>query len=120
MYHRQRPLGDLGIQKAPTHLIPDILVEDPVAISTRVAPSFLRVGQLELFARRARTRDHPDVLKELRMIVLHLIDREYKSEIDQTLDFPTQLIQLAELYRDRLTNLGCPLVTHWLLPRQFQ
>ena len=89
---------------------PDILVEDPVAISTRVAPSFLRVGQLELFARRARNSDHPDVLKELRMIVLHLIDREYKSEIDQTLDFSTQLIQLAELYQDRLTNL----VANWL------
>lgn len=89
---------------------PDILVEDPVAISTRVAPSFIRVGQLELFARRARTKNHPDVLKELRMIVMHLIDREYKSEIDQTLDFPTQLIKLAELYRDRLTTL----VAHWL------
>ena len=89
---------------------PDILVEDPVAISTRVAPSFLRVGQLELFARRARNSDHPDVLKELRMIVLHLIDREYKSEIDQTRDFSTQLIQLAELYQDRLTNL----VANWL------
>ena len=89
---------------------PDILVEDPVAISTRVAPSFIRVGQLELFARRARTKNHPDVLKELRMIVMHLIDREYKSEIDQTLDFPTQLIKLAELYRDRLTIL----VAHWL------
>ena len=89
---------------------PDILVEDPVAISTRVAPSFIRVGQLELFARRARTNNNPDVLNELRMIVMHLIDREYKSEIDQTLDFPTQLIKLAELYRDRLTTL----VAHWL------
>ena len=89
---------------------PDILVEDPVAISTRVAPSFIRVGQLELFARRARNSDHPDVLKELRMIVLHLIDREYKSEIDQTLDFSAQLIQLAILYRGRLTSL----IAHWL------
>ena len=89
---------------------PDILVEDPVAISTRVAPSFIRVGQLELFARRARTNNHPDVLKELRMIVMHLIDREYKSEIDQTLNFSTQLIKLAELYRERLTTL----VSHWL------
>ena len=89
---------------------PDILVEDPIAISTRVAPSFLRVGQLELFARRARNSDHPDVLKELRMIVLHLIDREYKSEIDQTLDFSAQLIQLAILYRGRLTSL----IAHWL------
>ena len=89
---------------------PDILVEDPVAISTRVAPSFIRVGQLELFARRARTNTHPDVLKELRMIVMHLIDREYKSEIDQTLDFSTQLIKLAKLYRERLTTLVADLL----------
>jgi uncharacterized protein YdiU (UPF0061 family) len=89
---------------------PDILVEDPIAISTRVAPSFIRIGQLELFARRVRNNNHPDVLKELRMIVTHLIDREYKSEIDQTLDFSTQLIKLAELYRERLSSL----VTHWL------
>ena len=89
---------------------PDILVEDPVAISTRVAPSFLRVGQLELFARRARNSNDPSVLKELQMIVLHLIDREYKSEIDQSLNFPSQVVKLAELYRDRLTTL----VAHWL------
>ena len=89
---------------------PDIVVEDPVAISTRVAPSFLRVGQLELFGRRVRNSDHPNVLNELRMIVLHLIDREYNSEINQTLDFSTQLVKLAELYRERLTTL----VAHWL------
>ncbi|ABI46479.1 conserved hypotheical protein [Synechococcus sp. CC9311] len=89
---------------------PDILVEDPIAISTRVAPSFIRVGQLELFARRARNNKNPKILNELRMIVLHLIDREYKSEIDQNLDFSSQLIKLAELYRERLTSL----VVHWL------
>jgi uncharacterized protein YdiU (UPF0061 family) len=38
---------------------PDIMVDNPVAISTRVAPSFLRVGQLEFFARRARSNAHP-------------------------------------------------------------
>ena len=32
---------------------PNILTNNPTAITTRVAPSFLRVGQLELFARRA-------------------------------------------------------------------
>uniref|UniRef100_UPI003526D7C9 protein adenylyltransferase SelO family protein n=1 Tax=Glaciecola sp. SC05 TaxID=1987355 RepID=UPI003526D7C9 len=31
---------------------PNIMSLEPIAISTRVAPSFLRVGQLELFARR--------------------------------------------------------------------
>ncbi len=89
---------------------PDILVDNPVAISTRVAPSFLRVGQLELFARRARSNAHPKALEELQMIVSHLIEREYKKEIDQGLVFSDQLIELAKLFRHRLTSL----VANWL------
>ena len=88
---------------------PDILVENPVAISTRVAPSFLRVGQLELFARRARSNTHPRALEELRMIVSHLIEREYKNNINQNLAFTVQLVELARLFRDRLTLL----VANW-------
>ncbi len=89
---------------------PDILMDNPVAISTRVAPSFLRVGQLELFARRARNNAHPRALEELRMIVSHLIEREYKNDINQDLVFVDQLIQLAKLFRQRLTSL----VANWL------
>ena len=84
---------------------PDILVENSVAISTRVAPSFLRVGQLELFARRARSNTHPRALEELRMIVSHLIEREYKNDINQNLAFTVQLVELARLFRERLTLL---------------
>ena len=89
---------------------PDILVKNPVAISTRVAPSFLRVGQLELFARRARNNAHPRASEELRMIVSHLIEREYKSDINQDLAFGDQLVELAKLFRLRLTAL----VANWL------
>ena len=56
---------------------PDRLISEAVAISTRVAPSFIRVGQLELFGRRARKKEHPKAMEELEKIVLHLIDREY-------------------------------------------
>ena len=112
---------------------PDILVDNPVAISTRVAPSFLRVGQLELFARRVgsalpkkdRTNAHPKASEELSMIVSHLIEREYKSDIDQSLgiadqsyadqsyadrSYADQLVELARLFRQRLTAL----VANWL------
>jgi len=89
---------------------PDIQVDNPVAISTRVAPSFLRVGQLELFARRARSDAHPKALEELRMIVTHLIAREYKKDIDQKLDFTDQVFELAKLFRERLTAL----VANWI------
>ena len=89
---------------------PDIMVNNPVAISTRVAPSFLRVGQLELFARRVRNNAHPNAFTELKMIATHLIAREYKNDIDQSLPFTAQLIELARLFRDRLSVL----VADWL------
>ena len=89
---------------------PDILVNNPAAITTRVAPSFLRVGQLELFARRARSQAHPQALNELRTIVAHLIERNYRPEIDPHLDFSEQVLQLAALFRGRLTSL----VANWM------
>ncbi|WP_353618053.1 protein adenylyltransferase SelO family protein [Synechococcus sp. CCY 0621] len=89
---------------------PDILVDNPAAITTRVAPSFLRVGQLELFARRARSAAHPEARNELRMIVAHLIERNYRQEIDPALDFVDQVVELARLFRGRLTSL----VANWM------
>ena len=89
---------------------PDIYVDNPAAISTRVAPSFLRGGQLELFARRARSNAHPEAMNELRMIVEHLIERNYQGEIDPTLPFAEQVVELARLFRGRLTAL----VAHWI------
>ncbi len=88
---------------------PEVMIEEAVAISTRVAPSFLRVGQLELFGRRARKNEHPKAMKELEKIVLHLIDREY-SEIDTSLPTVEKLLLLAEAFRGRLTSL----VANWI------
>ncbi len=89
---------------------PDMLVNNPAAITTRVAPSFLRVGQLELFARRVRRQAHPEALNELRMIVAHLIERNYRQEIEPGLQFSDQVLELASLFRARLT----PLVANWI------
>tara|TARA_Y100001968_G_scaffold199412_1_gene182946 strand:+ start:5709 stop:7412 length:1704 start_codon:yes stop_codon:yes gene_type:complete len=91
-------------------LDPDILLDNFVAITTRVAPSFLRIGQLELFARRARTNAHTGAFNELQMIVKHLIERNYVNEIDSGLPFHDQVVALAYLYRERLTSL----VANWL------
>jgi len=89
---------------------PDTVVSEPVAISTRVAPSFLRVGQLELFGRRVRNNEHPKAMQELEMIALHLIDREYQDEIDNSLSTAEKVVLLATEFRKRLTSL----VTNWL------
>jgi uncharacterized protein YdiU (UPF0061 family) len=89
---------------------PDIMIANPVAISTRVAPSFLRVGQLELFSRRARVNEHPNALVELEMMVLHIIEREYKQQIDSSLPLAEKILILANEFRDRLTSL----IANWL------
>jgi len=89
---------------------PEIMVANPVAISTRVAPSFIRVGQIELFGRRARSNEHKNAKQELKMLVLHAIEREYKDEIEPKLPLEDQLLLLASKYRNRLISLVC----NWL------
>ena len=89
---------------------PDRMISEAVAISTRVAPSFIRVGQLELFARRARKREHPTAMEELEQLVLHLIDREYADVVDKQLPTTEKVLQLAREYRSRLGSL----VANWI------
>jgi uncharacterized protein YdiU (UPF0061 family) len=89
---------------------PDMMISEPVAISTRVAPSFIRVGQIELFSRRARKNEHPKALSELEKIVLHLIDRNYSEKIDKNLSMPEKVVLLALEFRTRLTSL----VANWI------
>lgn len=89
---------------------PEVMIDEAVAITTRVAPSFLRVGQLELFGRRARKNEHPKAMEELENIVLHLINREYRDVIDQDLPLAEKLLLLAKEFRRRLTSL----VANWI------
>lgn len=89
---------------------PNIMVTEAVAIATRVAPSFIRVGQIELFGRRARNNEHPSAMEELEQIVLHLVDREYGGVIDKRLSMPEKVVSLAREFRARLTAL----VANWI------
>jgi uncharacterized protein YdiU (UPF0061 family) len=64
---------------------PEMLTVDLAAITTRVSPSFIRVGQVELYGRRAReevmggVRDGRATV-ELRLLLEHLLRREYGDE----------------------------------------
>ncbi len=89
---------------------PEVLLENQAAISTRVAPSFLRIGQIELFARRVKNNSHNKALNELKMIIKRLIIVNYKNDIDINLPFKEQIINLAFLYRERLISL----VVNWI------
>jgi len=89
---------------------PDMVVAESVAISTRVAPSFLRVGQIELFGRRARKQEHANAMVELEQIVLHVIEREYADVIDNAFSTTEKVVLLAREFRSRLTSL----VANWI------
>jgi uncharacterized protein YdiU (UPF0061 family) len=89
---------------------PEVMISEPVAITTRVAPSFIRVGQVELFARRARKEEHPKAMEELEKIVLHLVEREYADVIDKDLPTVEKVLLLAHEFCSRLTSL----VANWI------
>ncbi len=93
-----------------TSIDPDRLVSEPVAITTRVAPSFLRVGNLELFSRRTRNQSHASTVAELRQLVSHAIEREYADDVDPRTSLEDQLIDFARAFRDRLAAL----VADWI------
>jgi len=97
---------------------PDMMTSEAVAISTRVAPSFIRIGQLELFARRTREDgqyyeqldEQLHAMQELEKMVLHLIDREYAEVVDSQLSMPEKVLLLAREFRERLTSL----IANWI------
>lgn len=93
---------------------PDRMVDEPAAITTRVAPSFLRIGQVELFGRRARHNAHPRALAELEAIFLHALDREY-PDLAAALRAPEvtladKVVAMAREFGVRLSHL----VAHWI------
>lgn len=93
---------------------PDLRVDEPAAITTRVAPSFLRVGQLELFGRRARKNEHQNALSELEAIFLHTLDREYPELAAQlhqaNATLTEKVLAVAREFAVRLSKL----VAHWI------
>lgn len=89
---------------------PEVMIEEAVAITTRVAPSFLRVGQLELFGRRARKNEHPKAMEELEKMLLHLCEREYGDVIDKSLPVQEKVLLLAREFQKRLASL----VANWI------
>lgn len=87
---------------------PDTLVSERCAITCRAAPSFLRVGHIELWSRRA-ARGEEGAAAELRSLVRHAIGREF-SEIDQGLPERDQLLTVVREFARRQAELA----VHWL------
>jgi len=87
---------------------PDIMIKEPLAITCRAARSFLRVGHMELFARRARgglLGGDAARLRELELLVQHALDREYPDVLPgETL--PRRALGMLEEVGRRLAALA--------------
>lgn len=98
----------------------DVAIDEPAAITCRVAPSFVRIGHLDLFARRAaaslRTQNDDDARsKELRDVVAHAIFREYADLwspglAEDSAALKSAALAMAERARDNLARLA----SNWL------
>jgi uncharacterized protein YdiU (UPF0061 family) len=96
---------------------PDIMVKEPIAICCRVAPSFIRVGHIELFARRyasslrSKSPDAPRHRSELKQIVEHLMFREFGHQVSTTSStqdregFQTDVINMLRESSRRISSL---------------
>jgi hypothetical protein len=102
---------------------PDILITEPCAITCRVSSSFVRIGHIDLFARRAvkaslltTTGYNTDSLawKELEQMIWHACYREYRVDaytphIDQK-DIAAAATVFLEQSAHRLANM----VAQWI------
>eukprot|EP00591_Stephanopyxis_turris_P009892 CAMPEP_0195517930 /NCGR_PEP_ID=MMETSP0794_2-20130614/11827_1 /TAXON_ID=515487 /ORGANISM="Stephanopyxis turris, Strain CCMP 815" /LENGTH=597 /DNA_ID=CAMNT_0040646811 /DNA_START=537 /DNA_END=2330 /DNA_ORIENTATION=- len=116
---RKQILAQLSRQKRD----PDIMISEPNAITCRVSPSFVRIGHVDLFARRvlekARLKKADDsaglyntesgVYKELEQLIWHAAYREfpeeaYKPNISND-DLYSATKTLLELSADNIASL---------------
>ena len=115
-------LAARGAQRLPHDRV---IVETPVAIATRVAPSFIRIGQIELFARRVRAaldQGDPvvsesvgdaageaagDAVGELFELVEHAIFREYRAEVATALPVGVDVLNGAALAARLSLDAAC-------------
>jgi len=92
---------------------PDTLVEEKCAITTRVAPSFLRVGHVDLFFRRAgRDPRDGEARRQLEQIVEHALFREY-PELCEGLEGAPLGTRAAAMLRAFAGRLGA-MAAGWL------
>lgn len=83
----------------------DVMQEERCAMTTRVAPSFLRVGHFELFGRRARKGDAVGK-RQLEQLARHALFREYPHLVDAKATLQSQLLAMVAEASTRFANLS--------------
>jgi len=95
---------------------PDTLISEGCAITCRVAPSFLRVGHLELHSRRLmRSPGHgepsqAEARDQFIALFDHALAREFAGEVDSTAPLPSRIVQALKVFAQRQVAL----TVHWI------
>jgi len=104
---------------------PDKLVEEPCAMTCRVSPSFLRIGHVDLFARRvlkqAKVVGKKTVYdtstsewKELEQIVWHAAFREYKKEAYDPYYKNNDYLSASQIILEKSADGIATMVANWV------
>ena len=92
--------ADLGRREHP----PDTLISERCAITCRAAPSFIRVGHIELWARRA-TKGEAGAEARLSALLEHALKREF-PEVDPGAPLRQRLFGMLRSFADRQAKLA--------------
>ena len=103
---------------------PNILITEPCAITCRVAPSFVRVGHVDLFARRAERASQENgkerfdtttpEWKELEQIIWHACFREYRKEAYDPFVAQNNLVEASKVLLEESAHKLAAMVAGWL------
>lgn len=122
---RQQVMAQLRHQK----IDPNIMQQEPAAITCRVCSSFVRVGHLDLFARRAirqsrETQEDSDTAsmwntdtrewKELEQMVWHACYREYRAEAYDPFIGSKDVAGAAQTMLTLAAQRIARMVAHWI------
>jgi len=123
------PLEDrkviLAQLKAQIKNDPNIMIQEPCAITCRVSPSFVRIGHIDLFARRA-TREisqegedaKPDrestEFQELEQLLWHACFREFPSQCYHPFRKDNDVVSASKCLLDHSLENIATLVADWI------
>lgn len=83
---------------------PDFMQTEKCAITCRVAPSFARVGHMELHGRRARKGGEQE-LQHLELMARHALFREYSDVDDPSAPLQARILTMVREFGKRLSRL---------------
>lgn len=106
---------------------PNQMITEPCAITCRVAPSFCRIGHLDLFARRAEKKSMENAenidsrydtstteWKELEDMVWHACYREYRKEAYDPYVESNDIAGAATAFLEQSAEKLATMVAHWI------